>query len=207
MDSSRIYKVSNVALALILCLLPILGYWAIHVRYGTALVEEWLPKNDQVVASYHRFVEHFGHDQFLLISWPDCDLEDARLPIFAEQLLALRQQHPEYRILTVNHSLQAVEQLTNSPLNFTEPEAIERLQGIALGKNLTCFVTLQLGFAPAEMRTQLLDAIAAIAVAEFNFSPEELILAGEPLQVSIIDRASRETMQYWWPGDACEASV
>jgi uncharacterized protein len=50
-------------------------------------VSDWLPDSFQETADYAWFMEHFPNEQFILISWEGCTLDDPRLDEFAERLV------------------------------------------------------------------------------------------------------------------------
>jgi len=50
-------------------------------------VREWLPDGFTQSADYRWFQEHFPHEQFILVSWEGCTLNDPRLELFARKLV------------------------------------------------------------------------------------------------------------------------
>lgn len=176
--------------------MPFFGYWAAKVKFGTALVEAWLPGEDSAKSTYRAFRDQFGDDQFLIISWHDCTLSDPKLPEFAQQLQQLADEQPELAIRRVENSLDMLRQLTDGPLGLEQADAERRLRGFAIGRDGSCFIAVQVQQAQIEHRAELISNVESIAEAVLGGS-NEMILAGEPFQVYMIDRASRETMQYF----------
>lgn len=70
---------------LFLCL-PVAIYAAVHTPIGSASVHEWLPSGQLERLKYDRFVNEFGQDQFLIVSWDDCSLSDTRLLRFKQEI-------------------------------------------------------------------------------------------------------------------------
>lgn len=178
-------------------LLPALGYYAYTLKHGTAQVEAWLPKNDAGNLSYENFIRRFGDDQFLVVTWPNCDLSDNRLKAVSNGFEALAKTRPELKILSVENSQDSVSELSNRRTGIDQQEAVQRLRGISIGKNNACFITIRVGKAEASSRTDLIDAVQQAAFSSAGISSEELIIAGEPLQVSIIDTSTRNTIRYF----------
>lgn len=175
-----------------LLLLPI-GLAASRVQFGTSYVENWLPGDSQARVDYREFRELFGDDQFLLIAWTDCNLADPRLPTFANALRQLSEQHPEFAIRDVQDSLTAVDGYARQANDPDQRAAIEKLQGIAIGVNETAFIAVQLGAAPLSARSNLIAVVERLAT-RLGIEDDSLILAGEPYQVHVIDRSSRQTI-------------
>ena len=191
--------------------LPALGYWAAQLRVGTTFVEAWLPGDDDARTKYREFREQFGEDQYLIVSWPSCKIDDPRLQDMDEQLRLLASTHPELHISSVGNSKAVLSTLVNSLSSATNDQkrvlavAKKRLRGIAIGKNDEAFVSLALAQAEVEARAELVEHIRRIG--KEILGEEKLILAGEPFQIHIIDKSSRETMRRLVPPSACVAMV
>ncbi len=50
-------------------------------------VREWLPDDFPQTADHRWFREHFPHEQFVLLSWPGCTLDDPRVELLARKLV------------------------------------------------------------------------------------------------------------------------
>ena len=54
-------------------------------------VRDWLPAHySRNAAKYRWFREHFGSEDFVVVSWPGCTLDDQRLDRMAERLRRAR---------------------------------------------------------------------------------------------------------------------
>lgn len=197
MDSAKTLRISTYCLWAALFCLPIVGYWASQVTFGTVFVQAWLPGDDAARTTYREFLNKFGDDQILFVSWPGCTLLDPRLEKLTSQLQQAKVQQPELGIVDVQDSRGMLSQLTDAPNQVSLETACQRLEGIAIGADGSCFIALQVAEANNSERAQLIDQLQAIAQEQIGVSPKELVLAGEPFQVHVIDRASRETMQYF----------
>jgi len=49
-------------------------------------VKDWLPANFPETKTHRWFQEHFPHEQFVLVSWEGCTLDDPRLEMLAQKL-------------------------------------------------------------------------------------------------------------------------
>ncbi|MEZ6138823.1 MAG: MMPL family transporter [Pirellulaceae bacterium] len=179
---------------------------AARVRFGTAYVEAWLPKQATARVEYREFVRDFGADQYLIVSWTGCRLDDRRLSTMAGNLRELQTAEPDLAIVRVFDSRSAVEMLVQQQNDMDPAAAARRLQGTGLGRDGTAFITLQLDDASLVERGRLIAEIEATA-ADLGITEESLVLAGEPFQVHTIDQSSRETMRYFVAPSSCLALV
>lgn len=197
MQSERILSRSTICLWIGICLLPLVGFWAARVRLGTAFVQAWLPGDDVARETYREFLSNFGDDQILFVSWPDCRLDDPRLPAFSAHLTQLAEQRAELGVLGVKDSAGMLDQLVDGPNEFTREDAAQRLQGFAIGADGSCFIALQVTDASSDERALLIRTLRREAERVINIDASDLILAGDPFQVYVIDQASRDTMSYF----------
>ena len=58
------------------------------IRQKRSDVYDFFPRGFPATETYEWFREYFGGDQYILVSWQGCVLDDARLPMFAEALLS-----------------------------------------------------------------------------------------------------------------------
>ncbi len=197
MDPAKILRFSTYCLWAALCCLPIVGYWASRVTFGTVFVQAWLPGDDAARTTYRKFLDNFGDDQILFLSWPGCTLLDPRLDKLTAHLRQAKAQQPELGIVDVQDSRGMLSQLTDGPNRVSLETARQRLEGIAIGADGSCFIALQVAEASNSERAQLVAQLQTMANEVIGVPPHALIMAGEPFQVHVIDRASRETMQYF----------
>ncbi len=209
-NDERFLRLSRWAAFLLFLILPAVGYWAAQLRVGTTFVEAWLPGDDDARTKYREFRQQFGEDQYLIVSWPSCTISDPRLQEMDEQFRLLASTHPELHISSVVNSQAVLSTLVDSLNSATKNQqqsvlevAKERLRGIALGKKDEAFVSLALAQAEVRTRSKLIEHIRRIG--KVVLGDEKLILAGEPFQIHIIDKSSRETMRRLVPPSACLA--
>lgn len=177
-----------------LLMLPLLGYWAAQAEFGTPVVQDWLPKSADAIRDYDVFRQRFGEDQFLVVSWPSCTWDDPRLTQLASGLEELAINWPELEILGVVDSLSSVAGLVDKRSGISLSDALERLRGVAVGMDGEGFISLRLAAGNAESYQPMIDAVKTVGMSVPGLENTELILAGEPLQVAIIDRSSRDTI-------------
>jgi len=78
-------------LAALFALLPLLG-WGFVKAIGTNTnnVRQWLPKGYEDTQTYQWFRRHFQSDEFALVTWDGCTLDDQRLSTFADAVVGDR---------------------------------------------------------------------------------------------------------------------
>lgn len=195
-------KISHVALVCTLAFLPFLIFQASQLKFGTAFVEAWLPGDDEAKTKYREFRDDFGDDQFLIVSWPDCKRHDPRLEAFSRRLEELADDEQQLGITSVSNSSRAFQDLSKTLDYIRDPglretEVAKRLSGVALGKDGSAFILIRLKQASVQQHAVLFSEIETIATDVLKGKSRELILAGEPFQIHVIDRSSRDAMQYF----------
>ncbi len=123
--------------------LTILGV-SVAIRSNVNDVRDWLPVHFAETGQYREFRELFGSDEFVVISWPGCNLDNPRL----EQLSAnlrdrslARQQHGNNPLFTrVTTGRELVDELATNRVGLSHSQAVSRLQGTIIGPDgsLTC---------------------------------------------------------------------
>jgi predicted RND superfamily exporter protein len=134
------------------------------VRSNTNKVADWLPKTFQETKDLRWFRQHFTADQFVLVSWPGCELggnpedpdaklDDPRIEKLAQYLVPKADagsaersrwaEHTKY-FQSVTTARRTLNKITSRPSSVPYNEAIERLQGTLIGPNgkQTCVVVM-----------------------------------------------------------------
>jgi len=189
----RRYIVTVVVLTL---LAPFIIYGAHQsVESMSIAPEKWAPTYMQSRKNYDRFAKDFESNDLILISWPGCTVDDPRLLEFEEQINAPRktdfgETHASLfdRIVT---GAGTVKSLTDPPLNLPRDEAVERLEGVLVGKNGedSCAVVI-LTYRGNELRKQSIDHVLNVAEEVCQIPREDFHITGPPVDGVAIDRAS-----------------
>lgn len=194
-DSTTILRLSRLFLWGAIVWLPCLGYWAAQIRFGTPEVAAWLPGDDAARDTYRQFLDQFGDDQILFVSWPGCTLDDPRLQQLTARLQALIRTAPQCGITRVQDSREMLQHWLDAKSGHSLAEAQRELQGFAIGADGSCFIALHVDADVGERRTRLIESLWQLAQQVIAVEPSALILAGEPFQVYVIDQASRQTIE------------
>jgi predicted RND superfamily exporter protein len=158
-------------------------------------VADWLPQGRPARVEYDRFVQQFGTDYYLLVSWPGCTLREPRVEQLAEALRALGDRTG--LIEDVVSGPELLRELTSPPLRMSRSEALERLQGAFVGpdRETTCLSIRTTG--SDEERRRALGMLCETAQAVCGLTRAELRLAGSTYEAIALDEASSRTVRYY----------
>ncbi len=177
--------------------LTILGDF-VAVRSNVNDVRDWLPAHFAETVQYRWFRDRFGNEDFVVVSWPGCTLDDPRL----EQLTAnLRERssqhqrhgtHPLFSRVTSGREL--VDELTSDRVGLTRSQVIARLRGTLIGPdgNQTCAVVTIDEAARLALRV-VLDEIRE-AAAEIGLPGDVVHLGGPAVVNEAIDKSSTQSL-------------
>ncbi len=167
-------------------------------------VRQWLPDRAETV-QYQEFRRTFGADDFALISWEGCTLDDERLDRLAEALVPPAEKRGDEesesktecfaKVLT---GRQALRTLMAEPFELSRKEALSRLEGVLVGpdhKSTCAIVTLsEIGDTD---RRRAVNALADIAVDECGIERGRLRLGGDAVFNAAIDIESEKAVTQW----------
>ena len=186
-------------------LLPLVA-WRAWLVLGTSNnnIRQWLPQHYEETQTYEWFRQHFPSDEFALVTWDGCTLDDKRLAEFADLLRvdsdtqaddSAPSETGEPLFADVRTGPEMLQTLTTEPFDLDREEAIDRLLGWAIGKDreTTCALVTLTPAGNAD-RTRVLNAIQHAAVERVGIPADELHLVGEPIFNARIDMASEQAM-------------
>ncbi len=180
-------------------LLPMAGLGARQaIRSNANDVRDWVPSHYTETRDYRWFREHFGNEDFIVVSWPGCTLEDERLALLAERLrecneLHLRRGEPTpFRRISTGSEL--VAQMTAEPVKLDRERVISRLKGTIVGPDgeTTCAIITLNDLEHGQLKPALAEVLAA---AESVGLAEDMVhLGGPPTVNAAIDRSSSQSL-------------
>ncbi|MEY3173619.1 MAG: hypothetical protein RLZZ436_1533 [Planctomycetota bacterium] len=175
------------------CLLPFVGLLGLSAL-GTARndVRDWLPERYEQTQEYRRFQTAFGNDEFIVISWEGCTLDDERVDRLS-RILAPTGSSTDL-VERISTGREVLQRLTAPPLKLPREQAIDRLQGTLAGpdRQHTCAMVWLTPAARADVPASLQRLRAAIEQAGVPF--EEVRWAGAPVLNRALDEASLNAM-------------
>ena len=146
MESSPLYvRYSRFIVIAVLLLVPFLLFGAISAFLTNSNnVLDWLPESFNETRQLYQFVQKFGSDEILVVSWEGCTLEDQRLDQVATALAAPvtdpksgKEKTWFEKVVTGRATLEG---LTGKPLELPREAALERMAGwlLAPDQQTTC---------------------------------------------------------------------
>jgi uncharacterized protein len=168
------------------------------IRSNANDVRDWLPKHYAETRDYRWFQENFGNEDFVVVSWPGCTLDDARLGRLAErlrqrnQLRDLRGQAPLFRRVTTGSEL--IAQMTAEPVSLDRNGVMSRLKGTIIGHDgsQTCAIVTLGEISHGGLKPTLEEILAA--ADDIGLDRDIVHLGGPPVVNAAIDRASSQSL-------------
>lgn len=172
---------------------PFVGYGAWKAwQKNHNRVEDWLPDSFPETRKLYEFADRFGSDEFLLVSWPGCTVDDPRCLRLAQRLL----DRSDNGIAYISNALTApdvLESLQNISPSIGEQSARRRLSGLFLGSDLdrSCVVAVvsPLGL---EDRPAAIDWVWKVAEEVTRLPRADIHLAGTTADAVAVNQASME---------------
>jgi len=160
---------------------------------GSAGVHEWLPEGRPERERYEAFVEAFGNDQVVLLSWDGCRFDDPRLIEFQSRLRTLPKFN-EY-VHGIESSDQLMSQLTGHPLTLSTSQAMERLRGFMIGSDETAAVLVRVTAEGVLNQNATVEMIQLAADQTQNLGRNALRLAGTVYEAFAVDQAAESSLK------------
>lgn len=177
----------------------ILGGSRRAIMTNTNDVKQWLPASFKETTEYRWFRGHFENEQFVLVSWEGCTLDDERLELMARKLapeaeVDLGEGNPRY-FKTALTGTRLLNQLTSEPTNLSEEEARQRLSGLLIGPDgqQTCLILSLTEQAKAKPRATL-DYLLSVAENECALTRADIRMGGPPVDNVAIDVEGERTL-------------
>lgn len=174
-------------------------YFVIHgaqeaIKSNTNNVLDWLPAQFEETQRLVEFVRHFGAEEFLMVSWPGCGLDDERQTRLAAELRkpAARNERFFNRVMT---GREVVEQLRAPPLELSAAQAVQRLKGLLISQDgRTSSVVMSVADPDHVDRHGAVAFVYECADRVPGLSAAAVHLAGTTLDGVAIDEASQSAL-------------
>lgn len=174
-------------------LLPMFVVAAIGIDMDSGRVTDWLPQGRPARIAYDRFVEQFGTDDYVIVSWPGCTLSNPCVERLAHALRAMTEENG--LIEKVSSGPEILRELTAPPLRLTPENALQQLDGVFVGPDheTTCLSIRTSGQTGDRQRA--FDLICQTAFDVCGLTRDELRVAGSTYQAVALNEASSRTVQ------------
>ena len=173
-DSVSLYRAIALAFYGIGMAVVLLGF--LNFESNMEDVFQWLPDETADRETYNQFVERFGVDDFLVVTWPGCVVSDKRCDQFASALAKDNSGLIEQAV----SGRELIRQLMGSHKQSPR-EIVERFRGIYFGPDgkSTCIVVM-LTQDGMNRRIDTVELMKRTASESIGVSEQQIVLAGYP---------------------------
>ncbi|HEY2840850.1 MAG TPA: MMPL family transporter [Pirellulales bacterium] len=199
-------RYSPAILLVVVFLLPISFAGARRaLRSNQNRVEQWLPDQYEETRVYKQFRKHFQGEEFVLVSWDGCTLDDQRIPLLAAKLVPPEDSDlpdEERYFSKVTSGPSVIDILTSPPINLSREEAVSRLEGSLIGlrdetdeegTEKTCMLLTLSDVGKKHLR-KTIDKIYSVTSNECAIPREKLHMGGPPSDNVAIDYAGEQSL-------------
>ncbi len=173
-----------------------MGIVSLQMDSNTQDLNEWLPGGSERYKRYEEFIQNFGTDDFLLISWDGCNSDDDRL----DNLETLLNDPDENQglIRTATSGKTAVQRMVEE--GVSKRSAISRLKNIYFGsdRKTTCLL-VQLSDEGNQNRRAVINLVPRIVDKVPGLSWEDIYMTGPCFFAVQIDRETNRSAQFAVP--------
>ncbi len=169
------------------------------MRIGAADVHAWLPEGRPVRQRYEEFVRVFGSDQYLIVSWDGCHVDDPRLPAMADSLRRVDGKQTDRKHVSWIDSVQTTDQLvrrlTDPPIALSRQAAFERLESSIIGSDGTAAVFISFEPAGIESHKEAIELVRQAADDVSGLGRSQLKIVGSVFEAYAVDVAAEESLK------------
>ena len=161
-------------------------------------VKQWLPKNFAAAKDYDWFIQRFGVDEMIVISWEGCRLGDESVNefrIFLERENTRNGRKLFQRVVTAETMISRIEAVGIGNL-----EARQRVKGLLIGpdERTTCILAFPQSGAGVD-RTAMVETVYQIGESKFDFDRADMKLAGPTVDGAALDVESKRALDsFMW---------
>ncbi len=164
----------------VLGLIAWIGLIAVGLSRAETNIEDffpWLPDDTPARHVYMDFIQRFGADDVLIMSWEGCRLDDPRVDELSQALLT---SLPD-RVRDVTTAQKLITELTGPPQNLPREDVIQRITNVLVGPDgeSTCLF-VHLSGAGMRDRRGTVERIVSQARETCGLTSRELRLGGHP---------------------------
>lgn len=168
---------------------PVILFGVVQIRSNSSDVALWLPDDGPQRREYAEFVDRFGDDDFLFITWTDCQWDDPRIDRLADRLETVVPGTTPFFSRCVTGP-EFVRRLDDEVPRLSRRRAMDRLQGILASRDrrLTGLM-LQLTDHGRSRQYDAVD-VALAAAQQCGVPRDDLRLGGSAFEAAMADAES-----------------
>lgn len=187
------FDVFGVALLLLSSMFCVFGLS--KFQSNTEDVVQWLPDDSPSRQEYNQFESKFGSDDFLLVTWDGCTINDPRLQQFCDTLI---DQDEGNLIQSVVNGSDVIDKL-RAEIDLPLKHIVKRFKGIFFGVDDTdqTLALIELTKNGSSDRRESLRQIEAAISATTDLELGDAIFGGYPYVGINIDNSLRDSFLYF----------
>jgi len=183
----RILAVAFTLLGIPICIAGILSF-----RSNMEDVFQWLPDTSHERDVYNSFTNEFGADDFVVVYWADCKLQDPRLNRYSN---AVREQDTQG---LVRQCISGEELLTTlqEKSGLRRSQVLKRFDGFYFGHEQHSCVVVSLTHFGMDHRKEATRFLKDIATSTLSIAEDDLWIAGYPVVGAYGDQLIIDSIKY-----------
>ena len=196
---SFLAKWSTTILCLSLLVTPFVLFGATEsLNVYTSDIRQWLPKEFGEAQVYDDFLDRFGVDEMLVVSWEDCQLENPQVLNFQNQLSKATTPEGKLWFERVTSGPQMLGQLRN--MGVSNARARQRLDGLMIGpdKKTTCIIAYPFSEYKDD-RKEIVVEVYELAEKHLGLSPAQVHMGGPTVEGAEISIESKKSLSRYLP--------
>ncbi len=199
-SSSLLARLTTWSTVLTLLLTPFVLYGAVKaLGVFSNDIRQWLPNKFKESAKYDWFLQTFGMDEMVVVSWEGCRIDDPRVAKLARDLEQLQTGDGQPVFARIVSGPEVFARLQNE-MQLTAAQAEDRIRGLFIGVDgqTTCLLAVPTREV-ASNRTTAVSRLVDATVASTGLPAEALHLGGPTVDGAAIDRESKLALrQFLW---------
>ncbi len=166
-----------------------------RIQSNTEDVLQWLPDKSAAREKYDLFESKFGSDDFLVVTWTGCTVDDERLIEFTDHI---REHDLKGLFQTITSGVEVLNRLSQR-LDIPREHVQRRLRGVFFGAQdleTTC-AFLELSTTGTANRIQSMSLVWDAVDRIPNVTRDEIAIGGYPYIATFIDNQLKDSFKYF----------
>jgi predicted RND superfamily exporter protein len=165
------------------------------LQSNTEDVLQWLPDQSEARQKYDLFETKFGGDDFLIVTWDECTIDDPRLDSVTQ---TIRDSDTENLIQSVSNGKEIIERLS-SEVDLSAKNIQSRFRGVFFGLEdpATTSLFIELSRKGTANRRGALDLVWAAIDSQPDLKRSEIGIGGYPYIATFIDEQLNKSYRWF----------
>ena len=161
-------------------------------------IRQWLPKEFEEGKVYDEFLNRFGVDEMLVVSWEDCHLKNPQVINFQNKLTEAVSEENKPWFERVTSGPDMLSQLR--AMGLSESLGRQRLDGLLIGpdKKTTCIIAYPFS-EYKNKREEIVTMVYDLAKKHLGLSPAQVHLGGPTVEGAEIGKESKKSLSRYLP--------